>query len=126
MAKDRSRMDEEGVGYLDLGELIVSSADAADFLEEKDVEGKGCPVCSTTQWTTAFCSPEGTATVFPTVTGLSSDDAKTLALNGRFIPVYFAVCDNCGYMRSHSLHYLVEWKKKKDGEAELSKESHDE
>lgn len=100
-----SPMGEEPVKFRD---TEISTADAVAFLNSFGPAGL-CPVCKSPNWLVNFTPGEGLYVELRTQ-GPLEGSAYGLA-------VYFVVCDRCGYVRTHTMAALADWKSKQGKEA---------
>lgn len=105
--------ETNGIQSISYCGTTITSADAAEFLNERAAGDQACPVCKQVNWLNVFGYDGGCAAI-PAVV---YSEAKGLPHpDGTYLPTFAFACGNCGNIRLHSLAILETWVKEKGGQ----------
>lgn len=81
----------------------INSKDALRFLRQHTKNRSHCPICNGHRWVVTLTAT-GKYGGIPFM-----DDDRNSAPSGRNLPVFFTICNSCGYVNLHSLYVLHRW-----------------
>jgi len=99
MAIDRSETSDKDNGtFVTFRGTKVTLADVYEFVAKRIKDDHICESCGASEWGVVFADG---------AIGLGIPAFPFVVEDPTFIPIYFLVCDECGFMRGHAIQPIA-------------------